>query len=62
MQITKLDDHRPHIVVWEGETPHCLPVATIEDAIEGRKELAPEIMRIILREWLAIIQARGFSD
>lgn len=60
--VSDIDNYRPHIALYGDKDAHVLPVALIEDWIVGKADPEPEIYRLIIREWLATVQARGFCD
>jgi hypothetical protein len=53
--ITKLDEHRPHLHIDAGEKQHVYPVSYFKDIAKGEtvlEPIPPDVLRVIVREWL----------
>lgn len=56
-KVTHIDDHKPHLTVNCGETVHVVPVALIEDVVNGKTDFTQieqwdVLLKTILRDWL----------
>jgi len=60
--IRHISDNKPHLTVNCGESVHVIPVALIEDVIEGKKDFTQldqwdVLLKTILKDWLDSVRA-----
>ena len=60
-KVSSSDGHKPHLTVNCGESVHVVPVALIEDVIEGKKDFTQlerwdVLLKTILKDWLASVR------
>lgn len=60
-KIIHIDDHKPHLTVNCGESVHVVPVALIEDVINGKKDFTQldqwdTLLKTILKDWLSSVR------
>ena len=60
-KVTHVDDHKPHLTVNCGESVHIVPVALIEDVINGKRDFTQlekwdVLLKTILKDWLSSVR------
>lgn len=57
-KVSNIDEFRPHVTVMTSDkNVHVIPVSLIEDWGKGLYTPPPEIMEVIIRDWLAFISS-----
>jgi hypothetical protein len=63
--VVDLDARRPHLVICDADSPkvHVIPVAAARAWAEGTEPMPPPaILRTIVSEWLACVQAGSVAS
>lgn len=56
-EVVSLEDMKPHVVVQAADAAHVIPVALLEDVVNGAKPseiLTEPVVQRIIEEWLAL--------